>query len=249
MTKSLPQKLKKEPLIDAIFEVRFDSDAQVSVVLPGMLFRELEGNKSINRLPVSEIPQDMRRADPNLKYAPLSRIEWGSFFVNIGDCSLSISCKYPYSGWKAFKPAIIKVIKGLESSGLAKHIERYSMKYVDLVPTADNREKVSMVNLDVTIAGHKLEKEPYQIRVEIPRGGLLNIVNIVSSAKATLHTGISKEGLIVEVDTIVMLNSESISALVNDFPNKLEAIHLTNKTVFFDCITPTTLDSLEPVYE
>lgn len=249
MTTALPKKLKKEPLIDAVFEVRFDSDAPVSVVLPGFLFKKLDGKKIIEALPIAQIPQEMRKADPSLKYAPLNRLEWGLFFVNIGDNSLSISCKYPYPGWDIFKPSIIEIMNVLLESGLPKVIERYSLKYIDLIPASDNQQKVSMVNLDVTIAGHKLEQEPYMIRVEIPRDGFINVVQVISSAKTTLHTGISKEGLVVDVDTVASQNSISINTLLDGFSDKLDAIHQTNKSVFFDCITSTTLKSLEPVYE
>lgn len=249
MTTALPIKLKKEPLIDAVFEVRFDSVAPASVVLPGFLFNGLDGEKSIEMLPVAQIPEKMRKADPNLKYAPLSRLNWGLFFINIGDSSLSVSCKYPYPGWNIFKPAIIKILNVLLDSKQPKTIERYSLKYIDLIPASDHRQKVSMVNLDVSIAGHKLEKEPYTIKVEIPKDGMINVVQIISSAKAILHTGITKEGLIVDVDTVANQNGISMQMLFDGLPNKLDAIHQVNKAVFFDCITPNTLKSLEPLYD
>ena len=249
MTTSLPKKLKKEPLIDAVFEVRFDSDAPVSVVLPGFLFNKLEGKKSIEALPIAQIPSEIRKADPNLKYAPLNRLDWGLFFVNIGDNNLSISCKYPYPGWDIFKPSIIEVMNVLLESGLPKIIERYSLKYIDLIQASGDQQKVSMVNLDMTIAGHKLEKEPYMIRIEIPRDGFMNVVQVISSATTTLHTGISKEGLVVDVDTVAIQNNISMDSLFNGFPDKLDTIHRANKAMFFDCITLTTLKSLEPVYE
>ncbi|HUX54725.1 MAG TPA: TIGR04255 family protein [Williamwhitmania sp.] len=249
MTTTLPKKLKKEPLIDAIFEMRFDSVSPVLLILPGILFRELGGEKTIEALPIAQLPPEIRRADPNLKYSPLHRLDWGLFFVNIGDFSLSVSCKYPYPGWNAFKPAIIEVMRVLLESKLTKTIERYSLKYIDVIPFSDHRLSVSMVNLEVMIAGHKLEKEPFSIQVEIPKNGMKNIVQIVSSAKATLYTGVIKEGLVVDVDTVANQNGVSMNALFDRFPDLLDAIHQTNKEVFFDCITKPTLNSLEPVYE
>lgn len=249
MKPALPKKLKQEPLLDAVFEVRFNSTAPASVILPGSLFNQLDGNKTIGALPISQIPKAIRDADPNLKYQPLTRLDWGSFLINIGDFSLSISCKYPYPGWDTFKPSIIKVITALSDSSIVRTIDRYSLKYIDMIPSSDNRQKVSMINLDVTIAGHKLEKEPFVIQVEIPKNGMLNTVQVVSSAKATLHNGITKEGLIVDVDTVANQNAISMKALLDGFSDKLDAIHLTNKEVFFDCITPSTLKTLEPIYE
>lgn len=249
MDTTLPKKLKKEPLIDAIFEVRFSSPTPVSVVLPGYLFDKLSGVKSIEALPVAQLPKPIRDADPNLRYSPLSRLDWNQFLINIGDFSTSISCKYPYSGWTAFKSAIIEVMTILAEVGIVESVERYSIKYIDLIPTTDLQQQVSMINFDVTLAGHKLEKESFQLRMEIPRDGLINIVQVVSTAVATLHDGTSKVGLVIDVDTIKHENAISMQALLDEFSDKLDTIHQTNKAMFFDCINPETLDLLEPVYE
>lgn len=249
MTKALPKKLKKEPLLDAIFEVRFSGSSSASVVLPGALFSKIQGIKSVEQLPIAELPKAMRDADPNLKYSPLSRLDWGKFFINVGDFSLSINCKHPYPGWEEFKPAIIKVIEAFSGSGVSATVDRYSLKYIDMLSASDDRQKVSMINFDVTMAGHKLEEEPFHIRIEIPRDGLKNIVQVISAAQATLHTGIKREGIIIDVDTVATFNAITLEKLLGDFSDKLDVIHHTNKAMFFDCIMPSTLKSLEPVYE
>jgi len=248
MASGLPKKLKKEPLIDAIFEVRFSCRVPASMIVPGILFNALTGEKKLESLPISQLPKNVRDADPNLKFAPISRIDWGKYFVNVGDYSLSISCKYPYVGWSSFKPAIITVINALHSSNIVGMVERCAIKYVDMIPLSDNKQKVSMINLKLGIAGHELKQEPYQLRIEIPRDGYVHAVQVVSSAKAKLHTGKEMEGLIVDIDTFSLQNI-SMQSLLEGFSEKLEALHASNKTMFFDCITPDALKSLEPIYE
>lgn len=249
MTTALPKKLKNEPLLDAIFELRFQSLVPASVMLPGFLFHELAGDKKIESLPIAQIPKNVRDNDQNLRFQPLTRIDWGQFFLSISDFSIAVGCKYPYPGWAALKPAIANVVDVVSKSRLITAIERYSLKYIDLLPGDDPEAKVSMINLDVSIAGHKLVREPFQIRVEIPRNGFTNAVQVVSSARATLHTGVAKEGMIVDVDTWTTFKNMPMEALSHDFFSKLDEIHQTNKAVFFDCITRETLLSLEPVYE
>jgi uncharacterized protein (TIGR04255 family) len=246
--KTLPKKLKKEPLIDAVFEVRFTSAFPAGNVLPGLLFVKLEGDKKIEQLPLSQLPHIMRDADPNLRFAPLSRLDWQQFYINVGDRSVSVGFKYPYPGWNGFKPAIVEIMNILKDADILKSVERYSLKYVDLLPANDLREQVSFVNFDVTLAGHKLEKEAFQIRLEIPRGDFTHAVQVVSSATATLPTG-SKQGLIVDVDTISNQQAISFNELLRGFPDKLEAIHQANKEMFFDCLKPQTITALEPEYD
>ena len=79
----LPKKLKKEPLIDAVFEVRFTSAFPAGGVLPGLLFGNLDGDKKIEQLPLLQLPQVIRDADPNLRFAPLSRLDWGNFISTL----------------------------------------------------------------------------------------------------------------------------------------------------------------------
>lgn len=249
MVTRLPTKLHNEPLIDAIFEIRFSSKMPASVVLPGIFFEKLVGEKTIESFPLAQIPKQMRDADPNLKFAALSRITWSDFFVNVGDFSVSVSCKYPYPGWKKFRPAIIQAMAIVSASNIADKIDRYSLKYVDLFDGLNDEQRVSKFNLEVSLAGHKLNQEPYQIRLEIPKDGLLHAVQLVSSAKALLHNGTSRDGLVVDVDTIAKLDGVSMATLLKGFPKKLDTIHAMNKEMFFNCLTREALSSLEPTYE
>ena len=249
MAMRLPTKLGKEPLIDAIFELRFSSSAPASVVFPGFLFNELSGDKKIEQLPIAQLPKPVRDADPNLRFAPLSRLDWGNYFVNIGDYSVSVSCKYPYPGWAYFRAAITRTMEVLAKTKIVERIERYSMKYVDLIPATDDQHKISLLNFDVSIAGHKLEKEPFQLRIEVPRVGFTHAVQLVSSAQATLHNGKVMEGMIVDVDTFADQGGVPIQAVLDGFDEKLDLIHAANKEMFFDCLTPEAIESLEPNYE
>lgn len=247
--KNLPIRLKREPLLDAVFEVRFTSEFSAASVLPGILFGNLDGKKSIEQLPLSQIPQAVRDSDTNMQFAPLSRLVWGQFYINIGDRSVSVGFLNPYPGWLGFKPAIMTVMSALKDSKIIKNVERYSLKYIDLIPATDLREQVSLVNSQVTLAGHKLEDQVFQIRLDIPIKEFLHAVQVVSSATATLQTGEIRQGLIVDVDTICNQQEVGFEDFLNGLSENLDAIHQANKEMFFDCLMPQTIKALEPEYE
>jgi len=249
MTESLPKKLQKATIVDSLFEVRFVSDSSALLVIPGFLFERLEGEKVIKELPGGQMPKALRDVNPNMQYMPITRIEWGIFYINISDASVMVSCKNPYPGWSEFKPAIIKVMNLLSQLSTLKSVLRYSLKYVDLVPAPDLEQQVSKANIDVVIAGHKLQKEHIQIRIEIPKDGFINVVQLIASAKAKID-GIETNGLAVDIDTIVTKQDPiTIGELLTEFDAKLDKIHHINKSMFFNCITAETIESLEPVYE
>lgn len=250
--KKLPTRLGKEPLIDAIFELRFNSSAPASNILPGALYAHLGSggrNVIVQRLPVAQIPEEIRRTDLNLQYAPIIKMDCDQYAVLISDGSILVSCKLPYRGWQFFRQTIGEIVKEVEKVGLVNSIVRYSVKYVDIIPYSDLRKQVGGLEWNVQVGGHQLSAEIASVRVEIPRRDFLHIVSIQTGAVVEIQGRPRVEGVIVDVDTICRVNETPFATFLSEMPSRLEEIHAENKEVFFDCLTPETLMELEPVYE
>lgn len=248
MKSPLPKRLKKEPLIDAVFELRFSSLAPASSILPGILFSKLEGKKNIVKLPASQLPEQVRANDPNLQFAPIIRLEWERFVILISDRGMAIACNIPYPGWTAFKAAILETLKYLSDSGIVTTVQRTSLKYVDIIPAKTIREQVSVVNLDLRIGSHQLTQEIFQVRVEVKKDSLINVIQIASSAEVILFNGNKKNGLIVDIDTISTISDNTMTCLLEVLPEQLETMHTVNNELFFECLRPETINDLEPIY-
>ena len=249
MTEKLPTKLKKEPLIDALFEMRFTSATPASSILPGVLFSKLAANTTIEQLPAAQLPKALLDSEPNLRFAPLVRIHWDKFLVLISDRSLAVGCQMPYPGWGAFKPAILEVVKVLKDVGIVQAVHRFSMKYIDLIPAGSLAEQIASINGTVVLGNHTLKQEVFTLRMEIPKDGMLHAVQITSSAVATLQDGSNKEGVIVDIDTISELNNPDFGYWIGQLSGKLDSLHQANKAMFFECLRPEAIAALEPVYE
>ena len=249
MANKLPIKLGKEPLIDAVFEVRFTSTAPASDVLPGFLFSQLEGDKRLERLTTADLPKPVRDADPNLHFAPLTKLRWNDFVISIGDRSLIVGCTTPYPGWSAFKPAILQIIEKINEIGIIQNVYRFSVKYTDIIPSNDIQEQISLVKTSIVLGDHTLEKESFSLRIEIPEDDILHAVNIVSSAIATLADGSKREGIVIDIDSINNVDNQDFGQWIEQLPENLDKIHTGNKNMFFKCLPKGTLDSLEPIYE
>jgi uncharacterized protein (TIGR04255 family) len=249
MTEKLPTKLKKEPLIDALFEMRFTSTTSASSILPGVLFSKLPGEKKIERLPTEQIPRAILDSDPNLRFAPLLRLYLDKFVINIGDRSLAVGCKMPYPGWGTFKPVILDVVRQLKEIGIVQALHRFSMKYIDLIPASSRADQVSAINGTVVLGKHTLNQEIFSLRMEIPQEGMLHVVQITSGATATLQDGSTREGVIVDIDSITDLAEPDFAYWLGQLSDQLESMHSANKAMFFECLRPETIASLEPIYE
>jgi uncharacterized protein (TIGR04255 family) len=247
MENRIPVRLKKEPLLEAIWEIRF-SGAKPSIadLLPGMLFKALPGRYSnIVRLPAADIPAPIVAQDPNLRYAPKIRLENGNQALQIGEHVVSLNCRRPYSRWTQFSIDIRELAKAVQDTGLVERLERFSLKYIDLIELAQPLG-VGCLKLDLLLGTHEITTKPVQLRTEIKEKDLIHIVQIVSPAEVTLP-GIEGrlKGVLVDIDTIKFLSEQESWKSLDE---RLDDVHTACKLMFFSLLKPETMKELEPEY-
>jgi uncharacterized protein (TIGR04255 family) len=242
---NVPTRLKKEPLIEAIWEIRFSNAATaVSELLPGILYRSW-GAPRVVRLPTADIPSPIIEADPNLRYVPKIRLESENRAVQIGDRAISLSQRRPYSGWSAFSEDIRQLWAVVRNTGLLPQLERFSLKYIDLISLPEPKG-LACLNLKVELGEHEVSNRPVQLRAEIEQGEFAHIIHIASPAEVTLPGLLCPlKGVLVDIDTVVALGgADSWDRL----DHELDAAHAAGKVLFFGLLTADTLAYLEPEY-
>ena len=244
---TLPTKLELEPLIDVVFEVRFQSYVPASTILPGLFFQKLIA-PTVEKLPLAQLPQDFRDANPNLSYAPTELLRSECYSYMIGDKVLAVGAVMPYQGWKNFKPAILEAVSTLKDSKIVTSIERFSLKYVDLIKEVSLTDQLGALKLDLSVGGNKILNEPLQLRVEMQRDGFTQVLQCLTNAQAHYEGKIIASGLVVDVDSIANCSNVDINQFHAELPDKLESLHISNKKVFFSTITGAALDKLKPSY-
>ena len=137
---AIPKRLKKEPLIEAIWQVQFETAAETPIgdLLPGILFAALRNehpNLQLQRLPAADIPAQMAQIDPNLRHMAKYRMEEpiSPFMYQTGDRIITLNCRRPYSGWATFKGKILSLVGIIENSRLVPAPLRHSLRYIDLL--------------------------------------------------------------------------------------------------------------------
>jgi len=250
MNKKLPKVLGREPLIDALFEVRFkQSSAPLADVLPGFLFGRLTPKPKIQRLPAAELPAPIRASDPGLKYAPIQRLDWGSYFISIGDGNIIINCKLPYPKWPDFKKTILDVVGNIRDLKLEGAIERYSLKYINLIPAKTNVEQVERIKMEITLGNIKVLDEDMTLQVHHHEADIIHILTVIIGAQTEIPGTPPKHGAVVDVDSIRNVNAESFDALAKDLESGLEELRKKNKAMFFSCLKDAAIAEMEPQYD
>jgi len=254
MNNKLPKKLKKEPLIDAAFEVRFTSDNPISEILPGILFTKLDGEKNFQRLPGNEIPKMIREQHPDLQFTPLVKITVGNYSVSIGENNVVVSSLIPYLGWDKFKPIILSILGLINEMKIVTNIDRFSIKYVNFIEGNNVSERMELLNARVSIGNDVFDKHNFSLRIDVPNNDFINIINIHSSGTIINQENNNdhrngKEGTIIETDTIKRLQNISYDEWIKTVSEELENIHYENKRMFFNSLKKETIELLEPEYE
>lgn len=247
----LPSKLAKEPLVDVVFEMRFTASMPASVVLPGMLITQLGiegGDQSIERLPLHDLPAEVRKHNQGMRYQPVLRVHWGGYVLIIGDNSVGVASKIPYRGWTEFREKIIEVVGIVMQSRVASVVDRIALKYVDLIPGDTVKEQLERINLNIVVGDHRLERESFNVRVEVPKASARHIINIGAPATVRNDKG-ERKGAIVDIDSLCPVKFEGWESFYRELPDMLNAVHAENKSTFFSCLTSETIEFLEPSYE
>lgn len=247
----LPLKLTKEPLIDVVFGVNFTSSGAADSVLPGLIMSKFSGRKiSIEPMPASQLPQAIRDIDPNLRNSPLLRILVDERYgISVGAKTLTVGCIVPYESWPKLCEKISLVMSALNEVSFINEIKSHSLRYVNFFPESPGVLPFSRFKVDFSLAGRTFANEPTQINVEISEDPFVRSVSLLSSAK--VQKSASSEalnGVVLDVDTHRM-ETMLVSNFLMQLPNLLEEIHLSSKQFFFDCLSKSGLDSLEPKYD
>lgn len=242
-----PVRLQKDPIIEAVFELRFQSANQaLSDLLPGMLFIDLkEQFPTIGRMPISELPREVQEQTPDLRYQPRYQLAGEEFVLLLGDHSLVVSSPRPYAGWGSFRAIILKVLTLLDNTKLISVIERYSLKYVNLLEAEDLKSQFAAINLSAQMGKYPLTDYPSQFKAEITEENFVNLIEIIPNTKVKTNKSERLQGLLLSVDTIQNNPKDfwkNVGALIDQ-------AHNTEKRFFFGILTEETIEKFGPILE
>lgn len=245
--KILPSKLGREPMIEAVFEMRFESSAPVAAMLPGILYSKLSGSLSMEQLPPHSMPKEIRDADPNFQHLPLTKCSWGNYWILIGDRIFAVASKLPYAGWADFLQKIEEAFGVALETGLITTVNRCSIKYVDILDSIPiPASECFNMNLSVgSIDG----KDNFHIKVSVVQDGVIQTVQLISNAMTQLFDGRPLQGPLIDVDSVMDIPAEDSGAFASRLVERATVLHDANKKTVFDAISELALKHLEPSYE
>ncbi|CAH6333186.1 TIGR04255 family protein [Pantoea agglomerans] len=252
MHKRIPTSLAKQPLIEAVFELRYSKETQISEIMPGFLFHALNCEKPITHTQASQIPKNVRDADEDMHYAVISRLEFEGYYIGLSDHGITISSiSSNYEGWSAFKKVILRVIEEVGKLKVNESVMRYAIKYVDFFKSnQDGSSQLDKLDLNISLAGEDVLNDPINLRVDKNNKDYSNGIQILSHALVLTESGTyERKGMILDIETARYIKSDNeLKDFISNTDSALDNIHQCNLKTFFSCLKDTTIEELEPIY-
>lgn len=245
-SKSIPQKLKNDAIVEAHFEIRFSTSTLPEVLIGRIAeFSPWVGFKQ-ESLPISQLPAALRQADPNLRYQPVFALidESEKRAVRIGANVITYSRGMPYVGWKAFKAELEDVIEGVFKKASDLNIERLGLRYLNAL-RSDLHGIRSISDLDLKL---EIDREPIlgSVNVNVTTDGASDTACTVRIATTDILQGNLPPGTSVYVDVDVFTAKQGFETTDQNFVKQwIEKAHSREKTQFFQLLTPETIESLK----
>lgn len=247
--KRVPLRLQRDPIVEAIFEIRFEpSRAPVSEILPGMLFAAFgEQFPSVDRLPLAQLPRELQQQDPDLKYQARTRLAGKQFALMVGDNVVAVNCLIPYVGWSSFKPLILAVLSFISRSQLIGTVERYSLKYVNVLEAeiTDLKSQFAYLDFGGTLGSQQLEQQMLFLRTEFQRERFASVIELAAGARVVPLNGKPITGLVLSIDTVC--RSQAAELLVAQ-DKLVEEIRQEEKRIFFDLISESAANTFGAIW-
>lgn len=237
----LPVSIEPCPIVEAIFETRFVS-RQPWENLPGLLYAQIKGRYSEQKnLPLLQMPEDIRRQQPELKHQPLIQFFGKDFLIQIGPRMVGLVTKpHAYPGWKSIHEELAWLLERLNAAEIIEEAERLSVRYVDFI----EGNIFHKMNLNLQVAGQAV-KDAHTDVTTIMRQGPLTI-RLAASNGAIVGTGDSaKSGSVLDVDA--WFGALDVELFENGLKRFGEA-HGAIKSLFFGLMKEEFLNSLNPQY-
>ena len=234
---NLPITITPCPIKDALLEIRFSTKLNHNAVF-GVIYNalRLDFPNKVESLPILQLPEALRAADPNFRYKPHYKISNDTIVVQIGPDVLSISSFPKYIGWEAFSKKIISIIDKVEKLNIIETVNRLGIRYINFFETDIFNE----INLKICIQEKNINYKNTVIRTEIAHADFNSTLQIANNAFSQAISG-----SIIDIDTF------KETGLADFFKQKETIIsngHTKEKELFFSLLKKEFLTSLNPEY-
>ncbi len=223
------KQINSNPIIDTGLELSVSYKVPSDVIV-GLLFNFLQGKGEevgLQKLPVSNIPDEIRKNDPNLKDKPTHQLTSKLGFVQIGENVLCIGGIMPYTTWANFESYIKEIVEFLSDKDLVNNVGLVKLRYLNFF----KKNVFNSINLTIQMQGiNGLCDGTTVFRTELAcSNGIIGVLQITNGVHVkNISLELDNDGSLIDIQAIAKQASMNrLSEVVNLLHEQAE--YLFNK--------------------
>jgi len=223
---------------ECVFDVSFETDAILeSFFSPISLVDNFD---EIIKLPLSQVSENIRKNDPNLKYQPIYEIKSKTnkeYKILLGDNSIGISLnsREEYSSWStSFFPEVKKLFTQIFSSNKIIKIDRIGLRYIDFI-VDNNIFKDDKIVIKINEEDAKNKKMFLRVEGEIDgisyiknlsnniyyktnenKGSIVDIVTFIDEKNQIIDDNFNIDSFFEEINSLHVLHTKKFKEVINN---------------------------------
>ena len=235
--------MTSDPIVEAIFEIRFTANTEAAAaILIGQLHHSLrpEYPKS-ERLPINDIPLEVRNKNESLHFAPEMRISGHCKSIHVGRNCLGVTVSSPYPGWVSYKKSIMRVLELAFEAEVIEVVNRAAFRYINVISAIEKDESdYDVIEFDGNIGGYNLKEVDTGLKFTTKKDDISHTVQVKNNSIAKFIDAKEKvSGLLLDIDTSL---SKDMPEFWGSSSEILDSVRSAERRMFEQIVKSTTLD-------
>lgn len=240
----IEKKLANDAIVEALLEVRFESNDQPEFIFGKLGDLEEWKGFQVIRLPIADIPLQIRASDPNLKFQALYELKSpdGKLAVRIGGSSISMHAYAPYLGWGEYEPLLRGMVAALFAKIKEVKVTRLGLRYINFLRSSVHFVSAeSELALSLTVKGDAII-DRLNIGYLVERDQHYIMTRCISPG--FVEGGGKPDDLVAAIDVDVYTKSGYTSSDVDSVCEWIGSAHNLEKEAFFSLLPDNVLARL-----
>jgi len=226
--------------LSTVQECVFDVNVELNGVVENLLgiIADVDGFEEITKLPLTQVPEHVRKNDPNLKYQAMYEIRSNiqtQYKILFGEntIGMTLNTQGQYTSWtESFFPEVKRIFSTILKSKRIKKIDRMGLRYIDFI---ENDNIFTDGKISVNINNNDACDKKMFLRVE---GNDKGVAYVKSVSNNTPYINFKNTGSVIDIVTAI----ENKNLIVDDnlkievFFNEINTLHEVHTNKFKEVI-------------
>lgn len=156
----IPKRLRGDSIVESLCEIRFTSDDLSEIVIGRLADAAPWRQWAKERLPNADIPLDLRKLHPNLRFTPTLALKGEGRIVRVGEYLLSLHVAPRYCGWDQWRPELQAAVDLLFNLLKNVNVSRIGLRYINALTLERHKvEGVGTLEISAMAAGEALKED------------------------------------------------------------------------------------------